>query len=290
MKVLLICDQQGLVDSFREQCAAREEDVTQLPVNWQAIGDSVNLASLLEQQQPDFVLCAVMLPVTADKKALKHYQSIVDTSIAYAKSSRCGLVFLSSAAVFSAAKISYSENDSCEATLPLAQFYLDQEKRIQSSLKHFIILRTSWLYSSDEGNFLVSVIEAAINNELISFNSAGKGCPTSVHDAARVLMAILLQLNVGADAWGTYHYASSDAAIGFQFVESILAQASQYDGNIDARTLHFEHSDTAASTFYFEPVILNCQKLLNTFGIHQKSWRPQLAEVVKNYFNEKAGD
>ena len=46
-------------------------------------------------------------------------------------------------------------------------------------------------------------------------------------DLVRVLIAMILQLDLDSEAWGIYHYASGDTAIGFQFVEAIVAQASQ---------------------------------------------------------------
>ncbi|NRB38334.1 MAG: sugar nucleotide-binding protein [Pseudomonadales bacterium] len=286
MKVLLISEQQDLIASVRTQCQQRIESVTQLPVNWRAVGESVDLGHLLRQQQPDFIVCAVMLPIAAEDDDLRHYESVIKLCAAFAKENKTPLVLLSTASVFAPGKLNYNETDSSDSGLAQAKFYLRQEEYLQKHVRQHIILRTSWVYSADENNFLAAVVRSASANTLISFNSAGKGCPTSVHDVARVLIAILLQLDCGAQAWGLYHYASSDAAIGFQFVEAIVAQASQFDANIDARSLHFEHNDAEDSEFYFEPIVLNCQKLLNTFGIHQKPWRALLAEVVKDYFEE----
>ena len=290
MKVLHISEQQDLTGSIRDICQQRIEAITQLPVNWRAVGKSVDLSTLLQQQQPDFIVCAVMLSVNASDDDFLQYETIIKHCIAFSEANDVPIVLLSTAEVFAPGKHSYKEADLCESDLPVAKFYLQQETLLQEKTPKHIILRTAWLYSADEGNFLAAVIRHAAEDRLISFNSAGKGCPTSVRDVARVLMAILLQVYNGAEAWGLYHYAASDAAIGFQFVDAIVAQASQYHANIDARSLHFEHNDSLQSEFYFSPIVLNCQKLLNTFGIHQKPWRALLPEVVKDYFVEEVVD
>lgn len=286
MKVMVICDQHDLVAPLRAQLQQRVEPITQIPVNWRAIGTSVDLLTMLEQQQPDFILCTVVLPANAADESWKQYAAGLKLAVRYCKNTHSPLIFLSTAAVFSGKKLSYKEEDNCEPKTAVAKFYYKQEKLIRSEIEQHIILRTSWVYSPSGDNFLPAVIRYAAADKLISFNSAGKGCPSSVSDVARVLIAILLQLDAGAYSWGTYHYASSDAAIGFQFVEAIVAQASQYDENIDSRHLHFEHNDTSLGMFYFEPVVLDCQKLLNAFGIHQKPWRALLSHVVKEYFEE----
>lgn len=284
MKVLLISEQQDLIASIRGQCQQRIEAITQLPVNWLAVGESVDLDCLLAQQRPDFIVCAVMLPVNATDDEFKRYEAIIKLCTKFSAAHHVPLILLSTASVFAPGKLDYAEDDVCESDLAVAKFYLRQEAFLQKNLLKHIVLRVSWLYSTDENNFISATIRSASASELISFNSAGKGCPTSVRDVARVLIAILLQLDTGAEAWGLYHYASSDAAIGFQFVDAIVAQASKFDATIDARSLHFEHNDSDQTHFYFSPVVLNCQKLLNTFGIHQKPWRALLPEVVKDYF------
>lgn len=286
MKVLVICDQHDLIAPLREQLQQRVEPITQIPVNWRAIGGSVDLLAMLEQQRPDFIFCTVALATNATDESYKQYADVLKLAVRYCKGTHIPLIFLSTAAVFSGKKLSYKEDDNCEPKTAVAKFYYKQEKFIRSELKHHIILRISWIYSASGDNFLPAVIRYAAADKLISFNSAGKGCPSSVSDVVRVLIAMLLQLDAGANSWGTYHYASSDAAIGFQFVEAIVAQASQYDENIDSRQLHFEHNDAALGEFYFEPVVLDCQKLLNAFGIHQKPWRALLSDVVKEYFDE----
>ena len=99
-----------------------------------------------------------------------------------------------------------------------------------------------------------------------------------------VLVAMMLQLELTQEAWGTYHYSCSDPVIGFQFIESIVAQASQFDARLVPSDIRFAHLADPCDAFYFEPVILKCDKIRSVFGIHQKTWRSYLSDTVKQYF------
>jgi hypothetical protein len=53
---------------------------------------------------------------------------------------------------------------------------------------------------------------------------------------------------------------------------------------VNSKQLRFEHTSEPASDFYFEPVVLSCEKILADFGIHQKPWRALIGTSVKEYF------
>lgn len=284
MKLLIIRDQHQLACQIRDIADQRIEDIMPIPVSWEAIGESVDITRLIEQQQPDYIICAIYLDADATRTTQKRFKTVVELLERGSRKYGLPLVFLSSAAVFEGGKLGYEEGDKTSPKSELGQLYAEMETHISKRIRRHIILRTSWVFSTANDGFVGSVIEYAAENQLISFNSAGKGCPTSSEDIARVVIAMLLQIDLGAECWGTYHYASSDPAIGFQFTEAILAHASQYNEKIDIKALRFEHNDSPSGAFYFEPVVLQCQKLLDTFGIHQKPWRATLPAIVRQYF------
>lgn len=284
MKLLVIRDQHEFVTLLREQLDQRFETITPVPVAWDAIGESVDINKFVEQQKPDYIICAVFLPASSGKSVFKRFRTVVQQLERCSRKQAIPFIFLSSGAVFEGSKSACSEDDGYSATGDYGKFYADLETHIVHKIHKHIILRTTWLFSARSENFLTSVIEYASKNSMIAVNSAGKGCPTALQDLVRVVVAILLQLDAGADEWGVYHYASSDSAIGFQFVEAIVANASQYNRAIVPSLLRFEHDSATSGRFYFEPVVLKCRKLLDTFGIQQRPWRPMLASTVRQYF------
>lgn len=284
MRLLVLRDQHDFVARLQGQLATRPEDITLIPVAWQAIGDTVNLQRLVEQQQPDFLVCAVFLPVVADAGKIRKFRSMVEQFERCARKNGLPLVFFSSGAVFDGARIAYREDDPVCPVTAYGKLYAELEQQISKKIRRHLIIRTTWLYGASGENFLTAVIDHVLQDRLIRVNSAGKSCPTSINDLARVLLAILLQLDSGADSWGIYHYAGADTALGFQFIEAILAHASQYDAGIHAGRLCFEHHEQPDPAFYFEPVMLKCHKLLENFGIHQRPWRKLLPAVVREHF------
>ena len=285
MKLLVVRDQHDLTAHFNRLAEGRVEDIQSVPVAWDAIGSLVDLNKLVSAQNADFLICAVSLPVDASIEDQKQLRMIVSTLCKCAKQNDVPFLFLSSGSVFSSGKLTYQEHDECEPVQGVGKLYLELENEIIKKVESHFILRSTWLYSGFDNDFLSAVVSSAADKTLIKVNSAGKSCPTAVSDLARVFLAVLLQLDLGAKSWGIYHYVSSDPALGFQFIEAIVAQASQFDESINAKELLFAHDDSVLNAFYFEPVVLSCNKLLDDFGIHQKPWRLMLPVAVKEYFN-----
>lgn len=288
MKILLIQQGNALFSALREALELREEVITPVPVVWQSLQDTVDLDDLIDLHQPSYIVFSVQLPKDCDKKLLKQFRQCFEQVERISRKLSIPIFFISSAMIFETSRRQYSEEDKPKPQCDVAQIYFDCEQLLAKKARKHIILRTSWLYAAVGDNFLTEVIRHAVDGEVISFDSAAKGCPTSVDDLARVIIAMLLQLDLDAeDAWGTYHYCSSDPSIGFQFVEAIVAQASQFDSDISSKQLRFQHNDEQVSRLCYETVMLSCEKILADFGIHQKPWRALLGKVVRRYFEER---
>jgi dTDP-4-dehydrorhamnose reductase len=155
------------------------------------------------------------------------------------------------------------------------------EALLPDSCSRHIVLRVGPVFSSREDNLLTRLLEKFQRGETLSFSSGGKCSPLHSKDLARVLSAIIDQLSCGCESWGTYHYNSSDPASSYQFAETVLAVLSQYTQSND-RPLMLESID-AVDLDWSKPV-LNCEKILNTFGIKQLPWRAFVVPTVKKIF------
>lgn len=286
MKLLILGDQHTLAASLQRQLSLRAEhiDVAVISLQVPALTDALNRQ--FEEGKPDVLIAALFLPVDSEEALQQHYRQLLLTVRSAAIHYQLPLIFFSSAAVFDGGRLAYHESDAVCPAGDYGKWYVEMERLVAEHSQHMII-RTGWLYGSQGDNFLSATIQYAASDRLISVNSAGKACPTSMDDLARVLLAILLQMEQQAENWGVFHYVASDTALGFQFIEAILAQASQYVSSIDPKQLRFEHNDQPEPAFYFEPVVLKCHRLLEDFGIHQRPWRALLHSVVREYFQLK---
>lgn len=278
MKVLALGDEHAMHKALLEQAGSRAEPFDVQAFHWQSF-NSEQLILL----KPDVIVVLALLPYEASKELMFAYHQQLQSLLDYAEQESLPILFLSSAAVFDGARIAYHEQDKTCPNSEYGYFY-DGLEKLFTSYQHSIVIRTAWLYSTCQHSFLAQVIRFAEQGKCIRINSAAKANPTSTEDLARVFLAVLLQLEQGADNWGVFHYVAAEPALGFQFVEAVLQQANKYNQSINPKQVCFEHHQQADVEFYFPAVALKCKRLQGNFGIHQRAWRSLMPAVVRQYY------
>lgn len=150
-------------------------------------------------------------------------------------------------------------------------------------LEKHVILRSAAIYGESDADILAPLL-AGLSHEKDLYLSP-KPCfsPTHSHEIIRAVVGVLDQISTGAECWGTYHYASSDICSHYEFTEVVLTLSRQYtDGQALEAVLK---SDKSASSPWASQVF-NCEKILNTFGIHQASWRSAIMSAVQARLTE----
>lgn len=144
------------------------------------------------------------------------------------------------------------------------------EQMLRATLSRHLILRVGWSLR----RFCEKLITEAEPGEPVHMTGRCKGQPLAVWDLARVVVAIVQQLDCGAEAWGTYQYAGQETVSLYQLGLEIAEQLDP-----ESRPLLV---DETASWNELEPVnaVLNCQKVRHTFGIQQQSWRRSIGEEL----------
>ena len=244
------------------------------------------VAQVIEQSNPDFVVNTLGYNsvVVSEKKVDLCYllnRDFVATLAEVCRDKDIPIIHLSTDHVFDGHYASgYSENDQ---TIPLGIFgksKWDGEELLRKTLDKHLILRVSWLFSPWGVNFLTSsIIKARTEKEIFAADDR-QGCPTSAKDIARVILAVIRQLNDGADAWGTYHYCGAEVTTRYKFLEAIYNRAKQHE-QLATQVLHsVTRSELYANAERPASSVLNCKKLLRNFGIHQRPWREELDKVM----------
>ena len=192
------------------------------------------------------------------------------------------LLQISTSYVFDGKKKSgYVEEDIANPINCYGASKLAGEQEIAKLLNRYAILRVSWVFGEVGNNFVKTIARVCQEREELSIVDDQIGAPTSATDVARVLIAMAQQYDCGSKAWGTYHYASEGATNWHDFAEQIVAETSKYTPvNVTqvkaVKTTEYDYR--AARPLNSQ---LNCQKILEAFGIKQRSWRPEMAKVVK---------
>ncbi|OLO02907.1 MULTISPECIES: sugar nucleotide-binding protein [Salinicola] len=153
-------------------------------------------------------------------------------------------------------------------------------QRVRHHPRH-LILRLGPLFGLEgEDAWLSELIESLVRGESVRATQDLVLCPTSVMAAARAITGMLLQLDSGAGAWGTYHLCGTEPVSVFTFCSVVRTQlatrlegvgASPALGELQALN---QHHDTPLRR------VLDCRRLLDVFGIHQKSWRLELGLML----------
>src|SRR5690606_2547847 len=135
------------------------------------------------------------------------------------------LMMLSSARVFDGRKSSaYTEKDEESPAGALGQLQLDLERLLRDRCPQHVILRFSWLLDACPDGPLGQLVDQLKSTRLITLAEEWRGNPTPVADAARVILAVLKQIDCAAPLWGTYHYGSSEATNWIGYVQDVMQE------------------------------------------------------------------
>lgn len=158
----------------------------------------------------------------------------------------------------------------------MGQCQWEAEQYLRANLPHHLILRWGWSL----GRF-IRLLTAGSERLLLS--SRHQGQPTAIADQARVITAILQQLDCGAEGWGTFQYAGAEEVSLYELGQAIL------------ETLELPRPpqlvDDAEPWLRLEPenATLGCVKIRDTFGIKQLHWRQAIEEEYELTCREQSG-
>lgn len=198
---------------------------------------------------------------------------------------RSGIAYLyvSSSRIFSG-KLDrpYDEEDLPDSEETVGELLANAEEAVRATCERHLILRLGLVFSETGPNLITEMLGQIMAGGSLVLDNNLRGCPVAADDGARVVSAILDQLGTGLEAWGTYHYCSSDTATYYEFAEALLASASQFS-EFSSSAVELQEQSQGHPRLNRS---LDCSKLRNTFAIKQIPWRSAIADIVKQYFAE----
>lgn len=241
------------------------------------------LEALIREKQIDGIVNVQHLPFSgghidpaASEQAVQYSRNPEVLALA-AATTGCFLLQLSDCQVFSGQQLTpYRETDEPDAHGVYGAMRWAGERAVMDTCSRHLILRTGELFSSVDANVLTRLLQSWQQKGTAMVSARYRFSPTSVRDAARVIVALLKQLSCGIEPWGIYHYCGVDAVSYYDFarlVKQIVDGQPELKLTMNMQDLAEEMAPLSWA--------LDCSKIRNTFGIKQHPWRAGLSSGVR---------
>lgn len=268
-----------------------------LPVLGQVIAldyDELDLADLkalrtrLDELKPDLIVnasayTAVDRAESERELALKVNRDAPGVMAEAARRSGALLVHYSTDYVFDGSKESpYVETDLPNPLNVYGESKLAGEKVIQQAAEAYLILRTSWVYSTRlQSGFVQKVLAWARQNEVLRIVEDQIGCPTWARMLAETTGLLLARGGEQLSAYfkphaGIYHVAGQGGVSRFEWAQAILAHDPDREGQRARRLEPAQGSEFPTPAARPANTVLNCAYFENTFGLCLPAWMESL--------------
>lgn len=229
--------------------------------------------------KPDFCInasayTAVDLAETEAEKAFAvNAQGVANLAESCAEN-KATLIHISTDYVFDGeTNISYSEDD---FTNPQGVYGASKRKGEELALDlnpKTIILRTSWLYSEFNKNFVKTMLHLFSIKEEMGIVADQFGQPTNANDLAEAVLKII---TTEKKTYGIFHFSNYPETTWFGFASKIAALANS---NIKLNAITTADFPTPAKRPARSTMALD--KIENSYGIEPKYWENSLEECIE---------
>ncbi len=139
----------------------------------------------------------------------------------------------------------------------------------------YLILRTSWVFSSHGNNFVKSILNASKKNNILEVVDDQIGGPTSAKALAKAILSISYKLIHDSSLEGIYHFSGYPDVSWSSFAESILKDKNE----IQVKKIKTKNHNSRVE----RPLdsSLDCSKIEKNFSISRPFWEEDLKIVLQ---------
>jgi len=145
-----------------------------------------------------------------------------------------------------------------------------------------IVIRTSWLYSSNGNNFVKTMLRLGNEREELGVIFDQVGTPTFARDLAKICLEILSgskSENINKNG-NLYHYSNEGVASWYDFAISIMELGGE---NCKVKPIQTKDYPTLAKRPHYS--VLNKSKIKTDFKIKIPYWRDSLKDCIEKIKN-----
>jgi dTDP-4-dehydrorhamnose reductase len=270
-----------------------EEDIHFLAPRPPAQGwNASHLTQLLDETRPDVIINLAYYfdwfqAEHVDDDQLSRQASAVERLAELCQHYSISLIQPSSYRIFDGSRASaYGEKDEPNPLGVRGQALWTTEQTVRGICPQHVLLRFGWLLDESPNGMLDRFLTRARAGQSLRLADDRRGSPTPIDDAARVMLAVLKQLDCSAPLWGTYHYGGIEAVTQLALGQAIITESLALRPIPDP--VFEPQAHTAIRDMADEPqnAVLSCKKILNTFGIKPRNWRSGLSGLLDRYYRQ----
>ncbi len=158
------------------------------------------------------------------------------------------------------------------------------EQCVRATCPRHVLLRFGWLLDDSADGLLGRFLRRAEGEQELFMADDRRGNPTLVDDAARVIIAVLKQLDCQFPLWGTYHYGGHEATTPLALGQAVISEARSLHKLQVLEVSPQAHAARPDAADEPQHAVLACKKILNTFGIKPRAWRAGLPALLDRYY------
>lgn len=243
------------------------------------VTDEGKVTDFFEEHKPDFCInasayTAVDLAEKEEEKAFAVNAYGVANLAASCAEYNTTFIHISTDYVFDGeTNLDYSEDD---FTNPVGVYgkskLLGEELALENNVET-VILRTSWLYSEFNKNFVKTMLNLFSQRDELGIVSDQFGQPTNANDLAEAIMNIIVHSD---KAFGIFHFSNYPETNWFDFANKI---AELSHSKVKLNPLKTEEYPTPAKRP--KRSTMNLDKIEKIYQIEPKHWENSLEDCVK---------
>ena len=176
----------------------------------------------------------------------------------------------------------YKSDDQTNPQSIYGKSKLAGELEVSAILPTHVIIRTAWVFSEYNNNFVNTILSLADKQESIEVVIDQYGCPTYAGDLAKALLRICKLISTGHHAWGTYHYCGDHQVNWHGFATAVVEEAQSQKLLLHPVTVcPITSSDYQVPTPRPAYSVLDMQSAIDTWGIKPSAWHTALEHIIK---------
>ena len=173
----------------------------------------------------------------------------------------------------------YLENDIVSPNCVYGKTKAEGEQNIITSGCSYIIVRTSWLYSSYGNNFVKTMLRLGSEREFVNVVDDQNGNPTWAYDLANAIMLLILRFE-NREVKEIFNYSNEGTIPWSNFAEAILYIGNK---NCEVRPISTKEYGSKANRPAFSA--LDKTKIRSFTGIKIPFWRESLIKCIEEIKN-----